>query len=142
MTFKRPQGHCRSVLGSMQAGCEAAVHAVRMIYEDPSNEAVLLIDATNAFNTLNRNGALLNVNKKCLPTCQSVNQHTTLSSMLMVRHYSPRKEPPKGTPHNGYVCHRNSAINLSTGPTSKTSVVRRRCHCRRNATYTVVGINF
>ena len=38
-----------------------------MIYEDPSNKAVLLVDATNAFNMLNRNVALLNVNKKFPP---------------------------------------------------------------------------
>ena len=55
------------VCAGQQAGCEVAVHAVRMIYEDPSNEAVLLVDATNAFNTLNRNVALVNVNKKCPP---------------------------------------------------------------------------
>ena len=55
------------VFAGQQAGCEAAVHAVRMIYEEPSNEAVLLLDATNAFNTLNRNAALSNVNKKCPP---------------------------------------------------------------------------
>ena len=73
---------------------------MRMIYEDPSNEAVLLVDATNAFNTLNRNVALLNVNKKCLPLAKvliNTYRHNTQLSMLMVRHYSPRKEPPKGT---------------------------------------------
>lgn len=32
-----------------------------------SNEAVLLVDATNAFNRLNQNVVLLNVNKKCPP---------------------------------------------------------------------------
>ena len=32
------------------AGNEAAVHAMRAIYCDSSTEAVLLIDASNAFN--------------------------------------------------------------------------------------------
>ena len=68
-----------------------------------------------------------------LPNSSSTPTDTTLSFVLMVRHYSPRKEPPKGTPCHGYVYYQNSAINPSTGPTSKTSVVRRRCHCRRKA---------
>ena len=35
------------------AGNEAAVHAMRAIYDDPSTEAVLLVDASNAFNNGN-----------------------------------------------------------------------------------------
>ena len=68
------------VCAGQQAGCEAAVHAMRMIYKDPSNEAVLLIDATNAFNTLNWNVALLNVNKKC-PLLAKVLINTQLSAL-------------------------------------------------------------
>ena len=48
-----------------QAGCEAAVHAMREIYEDPECEAVLLVDATNAFNTLNREATIHNIKIKC-----------------------------------------------------------------------------
>ena len=36
------------------SGCEAAVHAAESIFSDPSTEAFLTVDATNAFNTLNR----------------------------------------------------------------------------------------
>uniref|UniRef100_A0A1X7TIP9 Reverse transcriptase domain-containing protein n=1 Tax=Amphimedon queenslandica TaxID=400682 RepID=A0A1X7TIP9_AMPQE len=36
-------------------GCEAAVHAVRSIFDSMQCEAVLLVDASNAFNALNRN---------------------------------------------------------------------------------------
>ena len=44
-----------------QAGSEAAVHATHQIFNDPDSQAVLLVDATNAFNCLNRKAALLNI---------------------------------------------------------------------------------
>ena len=50
-----------------QSGCEAAVHAMRQVFESPSTEAVLLVDATNAFNVLNRQVALRNIRHLCPP---------------------------------------------------------------------------
>ena len=47
------------------AGNEAAVHAMRAIYDDPSPEAVLLVDVSNSFNNLNRQVALLNIQTLC-----------------------------------------------------------------------------
>ena len=44
-----------------EGGCEAAVHAVRLMFEDENCQAVLLVDASNAFNALNRKAALHNV---------------------------------------------------------------------------------
>ena len=38
---------------------------MRQIYEDPETEAVLLVDASNAFNALNRRAALHNVQYSC-----------------------------------------------------------------------------
>ena len=46
-------------------GVEAAVHAVREMYNDPDTQAVLLVDAANAFNALNRNAALHNIGLIC-----------------------------------------------------------------------------
>ena len=46
-------------------GCEAAVHAMCSIFQDSETEAVLLVDANNAFNSLNRKGALHNINIIC-----------------------------------------------------------------------------
>ena len=60
-----------SVAGSLQlcagqeAGCEAAVHAMRSIFAAEECNAVLLVDANNAFNTLNRQTALHNIRVLC-----------------------------------------------------------------------------
>ena len=47
------------------AGCEAAVHAMRSVFDDEDTEGVLLIDAKNAFNSLNRAAALHNIQVLC-----------------------------------------------------------------------------
>ena len=41
------------------------MHAIRAIYDDPSTEAVLLVDASNAFNNLNCQVALCNIQTSC-----------------------------------------------------------------------------
>ena len=46
-------------------GIEAAIHAMNDIAEDNETEAILLVDAANAFNCLNREAALLNMNLIC-----------------------------------------------------------------------------
>ena len=61
----------QSAVGPLQlcagqdAGVEAAVHAIRMIFESESTEGVLLVDASNAFNSLNRAATLRNVQVLC-----------------------------------------------------------------------------
>ena len=49
------------------AGCEAAIHAMRYIYSDSSTQGVLLVDAMNAFNCLNRQVSLHNMQSLCPP---------------------------------------------------------------------------
>ena len=52
----------------LQSGIEASIHAIREIFEkEPTTEAVLLVDAENAFNKLNRKAALHNVKQLCPP---------------------------------------------------------------------------
>ena len=46
---------------------EAAVHAARFAFELEENEAILLVDATNAFNVLNCQVALHNIRHLCPP---------------------------------------------------------------------------
>ena len=48
-----------------KAGAEAAIHAMRFMFNDSDAEAVLLVDASNAFNRLNRQVALRNVLALC-----------------------------------------------------------------------------
>lgn len=40
---------------------------MQQVFEEPDSEGVLLVDATNAFNTLNGEAALLNIHSLCLP---------------------------------------------------------------------------
>ena len=51
----------------VQGGAEAAIHAMKEVFERDENEAVILIDAKNAFNSLNRNVALRNIQYICPP---------------------------------------------------------------------------
>lgn len=61
----------RSAAGPIQlccgqdAGCEAAVHAMREVFEADTSDGVLLVDASNAFNNLNRQVALYNIQFTC-----------------------------------------------------------------------------
>ena len=48
-----------------EAGCEASIHSMCRIFHDTLTEAVLLVDANNAFNSLNRKVALLNIHQLC-----------------------------------------------------------------------------
>ena len=50
------------VSAGQQSGSEAAVHAMNSMFRADETDVVLLIDATNAFNTLNRAGALQHFN--------------------------------------------------------------------------------
>ena len=43
-----------------KAGVEAAVHAMREVFDDPDTDCLLLVDASNAFNRLSRPAALWN----------------------------------------------------------------------------------
>ena len=49
----------------LESGIEASIHAMRRTFEEDGCEAVLLVDADNAFNRLNREMALKTINQKC-----------------------------------------------------------------------------
>ena len=58
-----------------QAGAEAAVHAAKEIFMDKECEAVLLVDASNAFNPLNRQAMMHNISVLC-PTLAAYVKNT------------------------------------------------------------------
>ena len=51
----------------LKGGAEAAIHSMRTIFENDDTEAVILVDAENAFNCLNRKVALHNMRYICPP---------------------------------------------------------------------------
>ncbi|XP_073253376.1 uncharacterized protein [Porites lutea] len=53
------------VCAGHKSGSEAAIHAMRELFEHDNSDAVLLIDASNAFNSLNRAAALHNIRVLC-----------------------------------------------------------------------------
>ena len=54
-----------------EAGCEAALHAATEMFDANDCEAVLLVDADNAFNRLNRAAAIWNIQFLC-PTLSTI----------------------------------------------------------------------
>ena len=58
--FKEAAGPIQVCAGH-QAGAEAAIHAMRTNFQEENTEGVLLIDASNAFNSMNRAVTLHNI---------------------------------------------------------------------------------
>ena len=82
--------HVQDVTGALQAcagqrgGSEAAVHAMRRQFQDTNTEAVLLVDALNAFNSLNRQVALQNVLHLCPSIAPSIVNTYRANAQLFV----------------------------------------------------------
>ena len=53
------------VCAGQEGGCEAAVHAMRQFFDEDNVHGALLVDASNAFNTINRQAALHNIKIIC-----------------------------------------------------------------------------
>ena len=49
----------------LKSGSEAAIHAMKTIFDDEESDGVILVDASNAFNSMNRMVALHNVRVIC-----------------------------------------------------------------------------
>ena len=58
---------CSQLCAGQPSGTEAAVHAVRLAFQEDDAEAILLVDASNAFNALNRECVLHNIERVCPP---------------------------------------------------------------------------
>ncbi len=78
------------VSAGQESGCEAAIHAMRQAFKGDEIERVLLVDATNAFNSVNRQAALHNI---CV-ICPSFAQVLHNTYQAPVRCVIPEVERP------------------------------------------------
>ena len=77
------------------SGCEAAIHAKgTLFYDDTSTQAALLVDASNAFNNLNRQLALENISTIC-PVFSQILTVMMPNGLLEVRLSYLRKGQPR-----------------------------------------------
>ena len=66
----------------IESGIEAAIHAMSLSFAEESCEAVILVDADNAFNRLNRKTALHNIQRTCPSLFQYLNNSYNSPSKL------------------------------------------------------------
>ena len=57
-----------------KGGIEAAIHAMKKIYSEVKYEGLLMVDASNAFNSLNRKVATKNIKLVC-PSLSQYNEN-------------------------------------------------------------------
>ena len=68
----------------LESGIEASIRAVKRAWDEPETEAVLLVDADNAFNRLNRKAAIHNIRELCPPFHQYLKNTYSKSAKLIV----------------------------------------------------------
>ena len=56
---------CAKLCTGQEAGCEVAVHAVKDLYGNDDTHGIIQIDASNAFNRINRKALLHNLHIIC-----------------------------------------------------------------------------
>ena len=56
IAIQLPSGALQNCAGH-DAGSEAAIHAMKSIFDDNNTQAALLVDATNAFNLVNHHAS-------------------------------------------------------------------------------------
>ena len=93
-------GEIQEAAGSIQlcfgqtSGIEAAVHSMKQAYEDEAVEALLLLDATNAFNCLNREAALRNIQHTILININRKPSHLYMDgSTLLSQEGTTQRDP-------------------------------------------------
>ena len=69
----------------LKAGAEAATNTMQTIFKDPLTELVILVDESNAFNSLNREVALHNIKIACSSfTYILINTYRTSPRMIIM----------------------------------------------------------
>jgi hypothetical protein len=87
--------------GGMPSGCEAGARAIQELWDDPEVEAVLFIDARNAFNTMNRAEAIRTATERCPIIARALkNIYGTPSSLCLEdgSHISSKEGTTQGCP--------------------------------------------
>ena len=56
---------CLQLWAGQEVGCEAAIHAMHKIFESNETEAILIVDAENAFKSINRKALLHDIKYLC-----------------------------------------------------------------------------
>lgn len=85
-------GGCIQTCTGLRSGIEASIHAASEMWHDPSTEAILQVDAENAFNRLNRKVALHNIREVCPPIHRFLQNHYQIAAKLMVSKSSSQNE--------------------------------------------------
>ena len=68
----------------LKSGIEASIHAMRQIFDQEVTEALLLVDAENAFNNLNRTAALHNIKQICPPFYRYLSNTYQLPAKMII----------------------------------------------------------
>ena len=97
------------VCAGHEAGAEAAIHAMQSIFDEDNTQGIFLIDATNAFNSLNRKVAMHNILILC-PRAALTIINTYVSFALKIissrgrRNVFPRRNYPGRSSCHALLC--------------------------------------
>ena len=72
------------VFGGHEPGFDSLMHAMHTAYEEQSAEAVLLVDASNAFSSVDRNAFLHSFEIICSSVTRYVKNNFSLSNQLFI----------------------------------------------------------
>ena len=84
----------------LQSVAEAAIHFMKEIFDDEQTDTVILVDASNTFNSLNRNAALHNIQILC-PQFSAISINTYRLSVRMTVFGSKDIVSNEGTTQGG-----------------------------------------
>ena len=76
-------------------GVQSAIHAMKKFFTDDDSDGILLIDADNAFNRINRKVALWNIQHTCPALKHILINFYRSPSQIYVLVYYPKKVPPR-----------------------------------------------
>ena len=121
---------CLQLCGGQLPGIEAAVEAVWTAFESDENEVVLLANASNAFNSLNRQVTLHNIRRLCPPLATIlINTYRAPYGAICWWWCNtlPRRHYPGWPTCHAHVWCCDNPLDQETGWKLQTSVVYRWC---------------